>query len=166
MVDPIYEGWQRVQDHLVARLPEMSTAELGLSATPDGWPVWALVAHLAGMRVYWLCVVCREPGIETTPFPDPASEGWEDHLEQPRSSSELLAALESTWAIVRRCLDTWTPKMLQDSFPRTRQGRVEHHTRGSVLTRMVMHDSFHCGEISMLFGQRGVRSLDPWEPLP
>ena len=166
MVDAIYEGWQRVQDHLVARLPTMSSAELALRATPDGWPVWALVAHLAGTRVYWLCVVCREPGIETTPFPDPAGEGWEDHLEQPRSASELLAAVESTWAIVRRCLDTWTPKMLEDSFQRTRGGRVEHHTRASVLTRMVMHDSFHCGEISMLLGRQGLRSLDPWDPLP
>ena len=166
MIDAIYEGWRRVQDRLVARLSELSAEDLALRSTVDGWPVWALVAHLAGARVYWLCVVCREPGIETTPFPDPANDGWEDHLDHPRDARELLAAVESSWAIARSCLEGWTPKMLEVAFTRTRNGRLEHHTRASVLTRLVMHDSFHAGEISLLLGQRQIRSLDPWEPLP
>jgi len=164
-VDGIYEGWRRVQDHLVARIPRLSTEELGLTGAPDGWPIWALVAHLSGTRVYWLCTIAGEPGVETTPFPEPAIDGWEDHLDHPRSAEELLDAVRSSGAIVERCLNEWTPDMLAIAFTRVRKGETQRHTRASILTRTVMHDSFHAGEISLLLGSRGLQSLDPWDPL-
>ena len=162
-VEEVYEGWRRVQDRLVARLPGMSAEQLSLRASPESWPVWAIVAHIAGTRVYWLCSVCGEPGIESTPFTDPANEGWEDRLDVPRGAGELLMALRSSWAIVDSSLTGWTPEMLQVAFTRTRNGEAQHHTRHSVLTRLVMHDSFHAGEVSLLLGLNGLPSLDPWE---
>src|ERR1700730_3068658 len=96
-VAPIFEGWQRVQARLIDRLPMLSPEQLQLRASPDGWPIWALVSHIAGARVYWLCGVFGEPGAETTPFPDPlGEEGWEDRLDRPRRSDELVFALESS----------------------------------------------------------------------
>ncbi len=160
-----YEGWRRVQDHLVARIPRLSAEELGLTGAPDGWPIWALIAHLSGTRVYWLCTVAGEPGVETTPFTQPAIDGWEDHLDQPRSAEDLLLAVRTSGAIVERCLNEWTPKMLDVAFTRIRNGEVQNHTRASILTRTVMHDSFHAGEISTLLGSRGLPSLDPWDPI-
>ena len=162
-VDAVYEGYRRVQNRLVDRLPGMSTEDLALKASADSWPVWAIVAHIAGTRVYWLCSVCGEPGMETTPFRDPAHEGWEDHPDEPRSADELLEAIESSWAIVDSCLTNWTPQMLGVAFTRTRNGELQHHTRQSVLTRLVMHESFHTGEVSLLLGLNGRPSLDPWE---
>jgi len=158
-----YDGWHRVQDRLVARLPHLTPEELALAASPGGWPVWAIIAHTAGARVYWLCTVCGEAGLETTPFTDPANDGWEDHLDQPRDSAELLTAVETSWAIAASCLDRWTPEMLEVAFTRTRNGELQHHTRASVLTRLVMHDSFHSGEVSSILGAHGIQSLDPWE---
>jgi len=163
-VGGIYEGWRRVQDRLVARIPRLGTEELALTGAPDCWPVWALIAHLSGTRVYWLCTIAGEPGVETTPFPQPAIDGWEDHLDQPRGAAELLEAVRSSGAIVERCLNEWTPEMLDVAFTRVRNGEVQRHTRASILTRTVMHDSFHAGEISLLLGSRGLPSLDPWEP--
>jgi DinB family protein len=113
-----YEGWSRVQAQPVARLPALGPEELQLRVSPDGWPVWAMLSHLAGTRVYWLCSVLGEPGIETTPFPDSSREGWEDHLDVPRQSDELLFALESSWRIVESCLERWTPEMLGEVFDR------------------------------------------------
>jgi len=162
-VEAVYEGWRRVQDRLDARLPGMSDEQLSLRASAESWPVWAIVAHIACTRVYWLCSVCGEPGIESTPFTDPANEGWEDRLDVPRGAGELLMALRSSWAIVDSSLTGWTPEMLQVAFTRTRNGEVQHHTRHSVLTRLVMHDSFHAGEVSLLLGLNGLPSLDPWE---
>ena len=43
---------------------------------------------------------------------DPAL-GWEDEPDHPRSATDLVHALESTGAIVERCLDTWTVDMLE-----------------------------------------------------
>jgi uncharacterized damage-inducible protein DinB len=165
-VAAMYEGWRRVQDRLVARLPLLSTEQLGLKASADSWPIWAIVAHLAGARVYWLCGVFGEPGAEKTPFRDPIGDGWEDRLDAPRGSSELLDAVESSWDVLESCLDRWTPEMLDVAFTRVRDGEVQRHTRHSVLTRLVMHDAFHSGEVSLLLGLNGLPSLDPWEPPP
>lgn len=161
-----YEGWSRIQKRLVSRLPELSERDLRLRASADSWPIWAIVSHLAGTRVYWLCTVCGEPGAESTPFRDPTNEGWEDTLDIPRSSAELLVAIESSGRIVSSCLERWTPAMLDVAFERVRDGTVQLHTRASVLTRIVMHDAFHTGEVSSLLGQHGLPSLDPWEVSP
>ncbi len=54
--------------------------------------------------------------------------------------------------------------MLDQAFSREWAGAVQRHTRQSVLTRLVMHDAFHCGEVSLVLGMHGLASLDPWEP--
>jgi uncharacterized damage-inducible protein DinB len=164
-VAPLFEGWHRTQASLVRRVPELGPQELQLSASPDGWPIWAIVSHIAAARVYWLCGVFKEPGAETSPFSDPLGESWEDRLDVRRSSSDLMFALESSWQIVESCLTRWTPAMLDETFTRERPGEVQRHTRQSVLTRLVMHDAFHSGEVSSLLGANGLASMDPWEPV-
>lgn len=162
-VAPIFEGWQKTQAHLINRLPKLGPPELSLRASPEGWPIWAIVSHLAGARVYWLCGVLKEPGTESTPFPDSSGEGWEDHLDVPRGSDELMFAVESSWQVVESCLTRWTPEMLSEAFMREGAGGLQRHTRQSVLTRLVMHDAFHCGEVSSLLGAHGLASMDPWD---
>jgi uncharacterized damage-inducible protein DinB len=162
-VAPIFEGWQRVQARLIDRMRKAGPEQLQLRAAGDGWPVWAIVSHVAGARVYWLCGVLKEPGAETTPFPDLSGVGWEDRLDVPRRSEELVHALETSWRIVESCLERWTPEMLGETFTRQYAGQVQLHTRQSVLTRLVMHDAFHCGEASLVLGMHGLGSLDPWE---
>jgi len=164
-VAPIFEGWHRTQAHLIHRLPRLGPQELQLKATPDGWPIWALVSHLAGARVYWLCGILKEPGAQMTPFADPLGEGWEDRLDVPRGSSELLFAVESSWQVIESCLARWTPEMLSETFTREAPGGIQRHTRQSVLTRLVQHDAFHSGEVSILLGTNGFAAMDPWEPI-
>ena len=165
-VTPLYDGWQRINAHLVAGLPKLGQRELELKAGPDGWPIWALVAHLAGARVYWLCGVFGEPGAETTPFPDPqGGAGWGDRLDVPRDGDELLIAVESSWRIIEACLNRWTPDTLARTANRERGTEIQVHSRQSVLTRLVMHDSFHRGELSMVQGMHRVPCRAPWEPL-
>jgi len=165
-VAAIFEGWQKTQAHLIHRVPKLGPQELQLKASPDGWPVWAIVSHIAGARVYWLCGVFKESGADGTPFPDPLDgEGWEDHLDVPRRPDELEFAVKSSGQIVESCLARWTPEMLGETFTRDRAGQIQLHTRQSVLTRLVMHDAFHCGEVSSLLGAHGFASMDPWEPI-
>ena len=164
-VAPLFEGWHRIQARLVNRLAKFGPEEAALRASPEGWPIWAMVSHLAGARVYWLCGIFREPGAETTPFADPFGEGWEDRLDTPRQPEELLLAVESSWLIVQSCLDRWTPQMLGEVFTRGTGDQLQRHTRSSVLTRLVMHDAFHCGEVSLVLGMHGLVSMDPWSPL-
>jgi uncharacterized damage-inducible protein DinB len=164
-VAPIFEGWQRIQLHLVRRVSELEPKELRLRSSVDAWPVWAIVSHIATARVYWLCGVFKEPGAEATPFADPLGEGWEDRPDVPRKTDELMFAVEGSWRIVESCLQHWTPGMLDETFTREIDGEVQRHTRQSVLTRLATHDAFHCGEISILLDANGFASMDPWSPL-
>ena len=159
---PFYDGWRLANDRLTEMIGSLTLEQLALRPAPDLWPIWATTAHAAGMRVYWLCTILKEPGAEGTPFGDPTGEGWEDDLSHPRGSSELTFALESTWEIVQRCLERWTPDMLQDEFRREFDGNIQIHSRQSVLMRMITHDGYHCGEISQTLGMHGLKELDIW----
>ncbi len=108
--------------------PPGTSRQLALPIRPD-WPIWASTSHIAGARVYWLCHVFEEPGVGTTPFTDPAL-GWEDDLAHPRDAGELVGALRSTWRIVERALETWTPDSLAETARRVRADGTAQLIRG------------------------------------
>jgi len=161
-VAAFYEGWGKHNGRLTDAIRSLSDEQLKLRAAPDKWPVWAIAAHTAGARVYWLCGVFKESGAESTPFTDASGYGWEDDESTPRGSGELVVALESSWAIVERCLASWTTSMLNDEFRREIGGKTQTHTRQSVLIRMITHDAYHSGEISQILGANGLPEIDLW----
>ena len=162
---PFYGDWRIYNGRLIGAIRSLSNEQLKLQATPGQWPIWAIAAHTAGARVYWLCGVFKESGAEITPFIDPLSGiGWEDDESTPRGSEELVGALESSWKIVERCLAQWTPSMLGDEFTRNVGGKTQVHTRESVLMRLITHDAFHSGEISQIIGMHGIPEIDLWRP--
>lgn len=159
--------WEQYNSRLVEAIRPLSDEQLRLRAGPDHFPIWALAAHTAGGRVYWLCGVFKEEGAETTPFIDPLTGfGWEDEPDKPRGAAELVGALESSWRIVEGCLERWTVSMLDEEFTRETPRGPQRHTRQSVLMRILTHDAFHSGEISQLLGANGVGEIDLWRPPP
>ncbi|MEK6206395.1 MAG: DinB family protein [Chloroflexota bacterium] len=165
-ITPFYGDWGMYNRRLVNAIRSLSDEQLKLRATPNYWPIWAIAAHTAGARVYWLCGVFEQSGAERTPFIDPLSGfGWEDDESTPRGSDEIVMALESSWKIVERCLETWTPEMLGEKFTREMRGKTQIHTRESVLMRLITHDAYHTGEISLVLGMHGISEIDFWRPL-
>ena len=160
-IGPFYEGWRKADRRLAEALAPLSDEQLALRIG-GYWPIWAIAGHVAGGRVYWLCRVLGEPGAETTPFSDPANDGWEDHPDRPRTAGELVNALDSSWRIAERCLATWTPEMLAGEI--RRPGSDQRHTRQSVLMRLITHEAFHAGEISTVLGAHGLPEIDLWRP--
>ena len=163
-VAAFYEGWRLGNEDLIAALEVLSPEHLQLPVGSPTWPIWASASHLAGARVYWLCHIFKEPGAETTPFADPGV-GWEDDLDHPRRADELVAALRSSWAIVEHTLGVWTPDSLTREVRRVRDDKVQIHTRQSVLMRLITHDAFHSGEISLTLGSHGLGAIDMWRGL-
>jgi len=161
-IRPFYAKWPQYNRRMVEVVGAMSDEQLALRPAPERFPIWATVGHTAGARVYWLCVVLDEPGLESTPFSDPANEGWEDDLDTPRSADELVTALESTFAIVDSCLDRWTLDMIGDGVVREYAGIRQAHSRGSILQRLFTHDAYHCGELSQTLGILGLPQIDLW----
>jgi uncharacterized damage-inducible protein DinB len=168
--DPVarlYPDWPQHAGRLADAVRGLTVEQLALRASPRHSPIWALAAHVAGARVYWLCGVFGEPGADTTPFRDPFAElGWEDDETHPRAADELGWALDSTWAIVAGCLERWTAAMLDETFERRYGEAVQRNTRASVLNRMFTHDAFHAGEISQLLGAAGAGEIDLWRRTP
>nr|MBA2488409.1 DinB family protein [Chloroflexota bacterium] len=156
-----YDRWPQYDRRLTDIVGSMSDEQLAIRPAPDGWPIWATVGHTAGTRTYWLCGVIGEPGAETTPFTDPLSGvGWEDDLDHPRSAAELVMALDSTWAIIDRLLDRWTPEMLEETVERSYGDQRQVHSRASILQRLLTHEAYHCGELSQTLGIHGLPQID------
>lgn len=166
---PFYAHWATYDRLLTEHVRGLGPDDLALAAPvldtsgTAHWPLWAIVAHLAGARVYWLCIVLGEPGVDRATFVDAETlEGWEDDLSRPRSAEELVEALETSWDIVSATLDRWTPEMLGEAVARETPRGVEHHTRESLLMRMITHDAYHAGEIALIEGMHGRPQLDLW----
>jgi uncharacterized damage-inducible protein DinB len=163
-----FDQWPIYNERIVEVVREMSPEQLAIRPAPSRWPIWATVGHTAGLRVYWLCGFLGEPGAETTPVPEMAVEGlgWEDDLDRPRSADELVTALETTWRLIDRCLDQWTPDMMSDEFSREMEDHIQVHTRTSVLQRMFSHDAYHSGELSQTLGIEQLPQIDLWATRP
>jgi uncharacterized damage-inducible protein DinB len=160
-----YDRWPQYHRRLTEAVSSLTDDQLGLRPSPDQWPVWAIVAHVAGARVYWLCGVLGERGAAETPWPHPLTDdGWEDDLGHPRSAAELVGALDATFAIIDRVLDVWTPDMLDEVFERSSGGRRQDHSRASVLQRLLTHEAYHGGEVSQILGQHGLDPVYIWAP--
>lgn len=166
MTAAAWAEWIRYHNRIADRLPTLTPDELALRAVPDGWPVWAILAHMASARVYWLCGVLGGPGAETTPFADPSGEGWEDRLDVPRSSAELVEADASTWRIVLASLDEWPDAILDEGAVRMSRRGPQVHSRRSILVRLVSHEAFHAGEVSTILAAAGRPPLDLWPASP
>jgi hypothetical protein len=162
-VATVYPDWEPHNRRIVEAVRHLTTEQLAMRAGPAHDPIWALVAHLAGTRTYWLCGVFGEPGAEATPFTDPVSGmGWEDEPDHPRSGEELAWALESTWAVVEGVIGRWTVGSLGVTAERRNGDRVQVHTRASVLNRMFSHDAYHVGEVCQVLGVNGLEAIDMW----
>lgn len=157
-----YDQWPQYNRRLTEVIADMTPSQLAIAPSPTGWPIWATVGHTAGARVYWLCDILGEPGAGETPFGSTDGLGWEDDLDTPRDAGELTTALESTWAIVDRCLDRWEPATLNEIIVREYGDARQSHSKGSILQRLFSHDAYHCGELSQTLGINDLPQIDLW----
>ena len=156
-----YADWTQYRSRLVEAVRALSADQLALSAGPDHAPIWALAAHCAGTRTYWLCGVLAEPGADDHAVPRPVRRaGWEDDPEHPRSAAELVDGARDDRRDRERCLDTWTSDILEASRAPLAATAVRAHAPVDLL-RLLSHDAFHSGEISQLLGANGLPADRP-----
>jgi uncharacterized damage-inducible protein DinB len=164
MIRPAYQMWPQYQQRLRDAIATMTEEQLAIQPAPERWPLWATVGHLACQRVFWLCVFAGEPGAETTPFPNSAFDcPGDDDLEHVWSADRLTGALDSTFRVVERCLDTWTLEMLGEEIRRPEWDASWVHTRGSVIQRVFSHDVWHTAEVNEALGNAGLPQIDLWD---
>jgi uncharacterized damage-inducible protein DinB len=158
-----YADWADYNRRFTETVRRMDPADVAIRVPgSEDWPIWAVVGHMAGMRVYWLCVVAGEAGADSTPFPDAGGPGWEDDLERPRTVDELVGALEATWQVIDATLERWTPPMLSETVERDGSRGRQRHARQSILLRLLYHEAYHAGEINVALKANGRELFDPW----
>jgi len=162
-IRPAFSGWPAINVRLRDAIAGLTDAQLALRPGPDRWPLWAIVGHAACQRVFWLCDFAGEPGADTTRF---TNAGWDcpgdDDLEHPIDAAGLVEALDSTFAIVERCLERWTVEMLREELRRPDWSEDWCHTRGAVIQRVLAHDIWHTAEVNEVFTKAGLTPIDIW----
>jgi hypothetical protein len=159
-----YPTWPDHNRRLRGVVAGLTERQLAIQPAPDRWPLWATIGHLACQRVYWLCDFALEPGADTTPFRDASFNcPGDDDLEHVWPAAALAAALDSTFAIVERCLDTWTLEMLDEVVAHPGSGPGRMHSRGFVLQRVFAHDVYHVAELNETLGAHGITQVSLWD---
>ena len=158
-----YSEWAKYQERLRAVVATMTDEQLAIQPSPERWPLWASIGHLACQRVFWLCDFAGEPGAETTRFTNAVYDcPGDDDLEHVLSAADLVEALDSTFRIVESCLDHWTLDMLDEVLRRPEWDDSWVHTRGSVIQRVFSHDIYHVAELNEALGAAGLPQVDLW----
>ena len=163
-IRPAYSNWPRYNRILRDAVAGLSEEQLAVRPTPERWPLWASIGHLACQRVSWLCGFAQEPGAEATPFPDALHRcPGDEYLEPAMDGQELAEALDSTFAIVDRVLDRWTLGMIDEEIVQPFEPAEWRYTRGSVIQRVFIHDAFHTAELNESLARAGLPLVDPWD---
>lgn len=158
-----FATWPRLNASLRETVLRLTPAQLALQPSPSQWPLWATVGHLACQRVFWLCDFAGEPGKETTPFTNAAFHcPGDDDLENVLSAEQLVSALDTTFAVVERVLDTWTVESLAAVIRRPDFGPDWVMGRGLLLSRTLAHDVWHAGQVSQVLSSNGLPRIDVW----
>ena len=158
-----FSNWSQYNSKLVAAVAAMTDGQLAVQPAPERWPIWATIGHAACQRVFWLCDFAGEPGADTTPFPNAGLNcPGDDDLEHVLNASQLVRALDSTFRIVERCLDSWTLDSLAEVIRRPEWDETWVHTRGSVIQRVFAHDVYHTAELNEALGRAALPQIDLW----
>ncbi len=162
-VRPAFSLWPAYNRRLRDVVAAMSGEQLAIRPSPERWPLWATIGHLACQRVFWLCDFAGEPGAETTRFTNAGYDcPGDDDLEHVLDPSQLAEALDSTFRIVDRCLDRWTMSMLTEELRRPEWDATWVHSRGWVIQRVLTHDIHHCAELNETLGGHDLPQIDLW----
>ncbi len=159
-----YSVWPEYNRRLRDVVAAMTDEQLALRPSPERWPLWATVGHLACQRVFWLCDFAGEPGVESTPFTNAAYDcPGDDDLEHVLGAGQLADALDTSYRIVDAFLDRWTADSMSEELSRDWDGEWVH-TRGWVIQRVFSHDVYHCAELNEVLGRTGLPQIDLWGP--
>ena len=163
-IRPAYSAWSDYNRRLREVVAGLSDEQLAIQPSPERWPLWATVGHLACQRVFWLCDFAGEPGAKTTRFTNAAYNcPGDDDLEHVLSAEELVEALDSTFRIIDACLDRWTLEMLEEEIRRPEWDGTWVHTRGAVVQRVFAHDVYHSAELNEALGGARLPQIDLWD---
>jgi DinB superfamily len=158
-----FPSWPAYNSRLRAAVAGLTGAQLAIRPSPERWPLWASIGHLACQRVFWLCDWAGAQGADTTRFTNAIYDcPGDDDLEHVLSGADLVEAIDATFRIVEACLETWTLESLAQTVSHSDWPGDWTHPRGFALERVFAHDVWHIGELSEALTGAGLAPIDLW----
>lgn len=155
-----YQGWEYLQQRLVAIIAPLSSDQLALPTAPHHWSIGRVVQHLVGDRVWWFQLWMNAGSPDLAPMLH-----WNDDEPPARSAAELVAGLEATWRMIEAALTRWTLADLGDTFPAplsVSEGERRLFggwARQQMIWHVHEHEIYHTGELSLGLGGYGLEGL-------
>lgn len=154
-LEVIYESWRGYQEKLSACITPLTAEQLTLQPAPHMWPLGQVVQHIIAVRAGWFSGTLQEDDATMNEYM------WWGQRESPaRSAAELVRGLAETFAFIEACVQRWTPAECAQTFPDEWEGQVYQVSRSWVIYHVLEHDLHHGGEVSLILGMNGLRSLD------
>lgn len=152
----IYESWRGYQQKLRDAVAPLTIEQLELQPAAHMWPLGQIVQHIIGVRAGWFSGTLQDEDAAMSEY----MSSWGQRESPARSGAELAGALDATWAFVEARLQRWTPDELAQTFPDEWDGQVYQVSRSWVISHVLEHDLHHGGEVSLILGMNGLRTLD------
>lgn len=153
----LYRGWETYQDLLIRAISHLTPEQLTYRTAAHLRSVGENCRHIIGARARWCHIIL---GLGDEVLADLAR--WDRDNMPARTAPELVAGLQSSWAVLRDALSSWTPPDLAHLIPNTDRepGEPEVFTRQWVIWHLIEHDLHHGGEVSQILGSHGLSGVD------
>ncbi len=154
-LDVIYQNWRGYQEKLRDAVAPLTDEQLSLQPAARMWPLGQLVQHIISVRAGWFSGTLQDDDEQMNEYMN-----WGQRESPDRSAAELVRGLDETWDFIEARLQRWSPDECAMTFPDEWDGQIYEVSRSWVIYHVLEHDLHHGGEISLLLGMNGLRSLD------
>ncbi len=154
-LEVIYENWRGYHEKLRASIAPLTNEHLLLQPAAHMWPLGQLVQHIISVRAGWFSGTLQDPDEVMQSY-----MRWGQRDSPARSALELVRGLDETWTFIEARLERWTPTDYAKTFPDEWDGQTYEVSRSWVVYHVLEHDLHHGGEVSLILGMNGLRTLD------
>ncbi len=119
------------------------------------WPLGQVVQHVISVRAGWFSGTLQDDDEAMNAYME-----WGQRASPARSAVELVRGLDETWAFIESRLQRWTLTDYARTFPDEWDGQTYEVSRSWVIYHVLEHDLHHGGEVSLILGMNGLRTLD------
>ena len=154
-LDVIYENWRSYHEKLRDCIAPLTNEQLIIQPAAHMWPLGQIVQHIISVRAGWFSGTLQDENETMTGY-----MAWGQRDSPTRSAVEMVRGLDGTWTFIESRLQRWTPDDCAKTFPDEWNGQVYHVSRSWVIYHVMEHDLHHGGEVSLILGINGLRTLD------
>ena len=154
-LEVIYENWRGYQEKLRDCVAPLTAAQLSLQPAPHMWPLGQILQHIISVRAGWFSGTLQDEDAAMSAY-----MAWGQRESPARSGAELARGLDETWAFIETRLQRWTADDCVKTFPDEWEGQVTYVSRSWVIYHVLEHDLHHGGEVALILGMNGLRTLN------